>query len=56
MRDVPYLRAQAELCLELARNLSDRAAAEDLRAEAARYQAEAAEQEAEQPRPRPPPQ
>jgi hypothetical protein len=41
MRDARYLRAQAELCLEMARQVSDRAAAESLRAEAARYHAEA---------------
>ena len=38
-----YLRAQAELCLEMARHVSDRATADNLRAEAARYQAEVAE-------------
>ena len=42
MRDANYLRAQAELCLEIARQISDHATAEDLRAEAARYQDEAA--------------
>jgi hypothetical protein len=42
MRDANYLRAQAELCLETARQISDHATAEDLRAEAARYQDEAA--------------
>jgi hypothetical protein len=36
MRDAQYLRAQAELCLELARPV------ENLQAEAARYHAEAA--------------
>ena len=43
MRDARYLRAQAELCLEMARQVSDRAASEKLRAEAARYHAEATE-------------
>jgi hypothetical protein len=43
MRDARYLRAQAALCLEMARQVSDRATAVNLRAEAARYQAEAAE-------------
>jgi hypothetical protein len=42
-RDARYLRAQAELCLEMARQVSDRATADNLRAEAARYHAEAAE-------------
>jgi hypothetical protein len=43
MRDARYLRAQAELCLEMARQVGDRAAADGLRAEAARYHAEATE-------------
>ena len=43
MRDARYLRAQAELCLEMARQMSDQAASENLRAEAARYHAEATE-------------
>jgi hypothetical protein len=42
MRDAPYLRAQAELCLEMAWQISDRTASENLRAEATRYHAEAA--------------
>ena len=46
MRDVNYLRAQAELCVEIARQIGDQATAENLRAEAARYQAEAAAMEA----------
>lgn len=41
MRDVRYLRAQAELCLEIARQMSDIRAADKLKAEAARYHAEA---------------
>ena len=43
MRDAIYLRAQAELCLEMARQVSDPIASDDLRAEAARFHAEAAE-------------
>ena len=43
MRDARYLRAQAELCLAMARQMSDQTASENLRAEAARYHAEAAE-------------
>ena len=43
MRDARYLRAQAELCLQVASQMSDSKAAEKLRAEAARYHAEAAE-------------
>jgi len=46
MRDANYLRTQAELCLEMARNMADAASAESLRAEAARYLAEAKELEA----------
>jgi hypothetical protein len=37
------MRAQAQLCLEMARQVSDRATSDHLRAEAARYHAEAAE-------------
>ena len=43
MRDARYLRAQAVLCLEMARQVGDRATSDNLRAEAARYHAEAAE-------------
>ena len=43
MHDARYLRAQAELCLEMARQMSDQTASENLRAEAARYHAEATE-------------
>jgi predicted component of type VI protein secretion system len=43
MRDAQHLRAQAELCLELARQISDHKTVENLQAEAARYHAEAAE-------------
>jgi hypothetical protein len=41
--DARYLGAQADLCLEMARQVSDRATADNLRAEAARYHAAAAE-------------
>jgi len=41
MRDARYLRAQAELCLEMAQQVSDQATSENLRAEAARHHAEA---------------
>ncbi len=41
MRDPQYLRAQAVLCLEIARHMSDASTADKLKAEAARYQAEA---------------
>ena len=43
MRDARYLRAQVELCLEIAHQISDQAMSESLRADAARYHAEAAE-------------
>jgi hypothetical protein len=49
MRDAKYLRAQAELCLEMARQMSDQTTADNLRAEAARYHAEAAEKSVDQP-------
>jgi hypothetical protein len=45
MRDAQYLRTQADLCLEMARNMADLASAESLRAEAARYRDEAEELE-----------
>jgi hypothetical protein len=48
MRDAAYLRAQAELCLELARQISDPKAAANLRADAARYHAELASLERDQ--------
>ena len=41
--DARYLRAQVELCLEMALQVSDRATADNLRAEAARHHAEATE-------------
>ena len=47
MRDAQYLRAQAELCLEVARQMSDYKMVENLQAEAARYHAEAIEVETE---------
>jgi hypothetical protein len=43
MRDARYLRAQAELCLKIARQMSDETTADNLRAEAARHHAEATE-------------
>ena len=43
MRDAQYLRVQAELYLEMARQIGDRAAADSLRAEAERHHAEATE-------------
>jgi hypothetical protein len=47
MRDARHLRDQADLCLEIARQMSDQAASENLRAEAAHYRAEAAEIESD---------
>ena len=47
MCDARYLRAQAVLCLEIARQISDTKTIENLKAEAARYYAEAAGIEAE---------
>jgi hypothetical protein len=47
MRNAQYLRAQAEFCLEVARQMSDYKMVEDLQAEAARYHAEAVEVETE---------
>ena len=41
MRDARYLRSQAEFCMEMARQMSDRKIADNLKSEAARYQAEA---------------
>jgi hypothetical protein len=49
MRDANYLRAQAELCLEMARQMSDPKAAATLKAAAAKYHAEAASVEEPQP-------
>ena len=49
MRDARYLRGQAELCLQIARQISDPKAAEQLRADAARYHAEATEIEGTEP-------
>ena len=43
MRDARYLRAQAQFCLDMARQVSDAATADNLVAEAARYHAEADE-------------
>jgi hypothetical protein len=41
MQDARYLRDQAKLCLEIARQMSDRQAAETLRMDAAQYFARA---------------
>jgi hypothetical protein len=48
MRDARYLRGQAELCLQIAQ-ISDPLAAEQLRADAARYHADATEIEGMEP-------
>jgi hypothetical protein len=45
MQDAGFLRTQAEMCLEVARKLSDRKAAENLRAKAAEYFSRAVELE-----------
>jgi hypothetical protein len=45
MRNAQYLRAQAEFCLEVARQMSDHKIVENLQAEAARYRAEAVDVE-----------
>ena len=45
MRNAQYIRAQAEFCLEVARQMSDHKIVENLQAEAARYHAEAVEAE-----------
>jgi hypothetical protein len=47
MHNAQYLRAQAEFCLEVARQMSDHKTVENLQAEAAPYHAEAVEIEAE---------
>ena len=49
MRGARYLRGQAQWCLELARQMSDRKTADNLKAEAARYLAEAVALEAGEP-------
>jgi hypothetical protein len=41
MRDIHYLRAQANLCLDMAALMSDGAAAAELRQQAENYRAEA---------------
>ena len=46
MRNVQYLRAQADFCLQAARRISDHKTVENLKAEAARYHDEATEVEA----------
>jgi hypothetical protein len=48
MPDAQYFRAQAELCLQIACQMSDPKAAGKLRADAADYHARAAEAEAAQ--------
>lgn len=48
MRNAQYLRAQAEFCLQAARRISDHKTVENLKADAARYHAEATEVEAAQ--------
>jgi hypothetical protein len=48
MRDASYFRAQAALCLEIARQMSDAKTAEDLKEEAARYRAAASAVESEE--------
>ena len=45
MQDARYLRAQAELCFDIARQLSNRQVADNLRAAAAQYLARATEAE-----------
>ena len=45
MRNAQYLRAQAEFCLEVARQMSDHKIVENLQAEAARYRAAAVDVE-----------
>jgi hypothetical protein len=45
MPDPQYFRAQAELCLQIASQLSDPKAAEKLKVDAAEYHARAAEVE-----------
>jgi len=48
MQDAHYLRNQAELCLEMARQVSDRRLAESLRLDAAQYFMRATDLEANQ--------
>jgi hypothetical protein len=45
MRNAQYLRAQAEFCLQAARRISDHKTVENLKADAARYHAEATDVE-----------
>jgi hypothetical protein len=47
MQDARYLRDQANLCLEIARQMSDRQVAESLRMDAAQYFARATAIESE---------
>jgi hypothetical protein len=46
MEDAAYLRSQAELCLEIAQQMSDPVAARELRLKAAQYLARATNPEA----------
>jgi hypothetical protein len=46
MEDAAYLRSQAELCLEIAQQMSDPVAAQELRLKAAQYLARATKTEA----------
>ncbi len=48
MQDARYFRSQAELCLELAHQVSDRRMADSLRSEAAQYFMRATELETDQ--------
>jgi hypothetical protein len=45
MQDAGFLRSQAEMCLEVAGKISDRKAADNLRAKAAEYFSRAVELE-----------
>jgi hypothetical protein len=45
MRNAQYLRAQAEFCLQAARRINDHKTVENLKADAARYHAEATDVE-----------
>ncbi len=49
MQDARYFRSQAELCLEIAKQMSDLKAAENLGASAATYLARAVELETQPP-------
>jgi hypothetical protein len=52
MQDATYLRAQADLCLKIAEQMSDPKAAEKIRADAAKFHERAVQLEAgEEPQP-----